>query len=319
MLKEVVLAQSAGLKPTATQESLEWWRKDDEDLQEVALQALAFAEPWVQGFKRADLGDGAVFESRRVGPARTLELLRAAQGKPEKQEAILEAAVIFQLVGSTRRASASESCAVERQLQSYARKAYQRAGFPDNKPAWLPVHTCVLPQSALKSRKHFQAWGQSESRIRSLEVLQRRVSATLDSLKQAWTAVVIRPARDDAEARAVRDSFAANPLTALFQARVQGMLIERDRLAAEQVSSARRRRSAEARELRELKAKHPRWGQWRQLPDAELKGLVWQKQLTALADEFGVTDTAIRKRCDARGIERPPQGYWLRGDQRQLG
>lgn len=319
MLKEVVLAETVGLKSLAQQEALEWWRREDEDLQEVALQALACSEPWLQGLKLSELGVGAVFESRRVGPARTLELLRAASGAPGRQEAILEAAVIFQLVGSTRRASASETCAVERQLQAYAKKAYQRAGFPECKPAWLPVHTCVLPQSALKARKHFPSLSVREGRVSSLEMLQRRVSATMESLKDNWRAVVIRPARDDDEARAVRAQFAANPLTALFRARVEGMLIERDRLAAEQATCARRRRSAEARELKELKAKHPRWGQWRQLPDTELKALVWQKQLTALAQEFGVTDTAIRKRCDARGIERPPQGFWLRGNQRQPG
>lgn len=42
----------------------------------------------------------------------------------------------------------------------------------------------------------------------------------------------------------------------------------------------------------------------------ELAELVWQKSLTKLSKEFGVTDNAIRHRCQCRNIIIPPIGYW---------
>jgi 5-methylcytosine-specific restriction endonuclease McrA len=39
---------------------------------------------------------------------------------------------------------------------------------------------------------------------------------------------------------------------------------------------------------------------------------VWEKPLTALSKELGVSDTAINKRCKRLGIKKPPLGYFLR-------
>jgi len=46
--------------------------------------------------------------------------------------------------------------------------------------------------------------------------------------------------------------------------------------------------------------------------DAVLSMLVWEKALSTLARDFNVSDNAIRKRCKARDIILPPQGYWSR-------
>lgn len=43
-----------------------------------------------------------------------------------------------------------------------------------------------------------------------------------------------------------------------------------------------------------------------------LKQLVWRYPLTKIAADYGVSETAVRKRCKKHGIERPPQGYWLK-------
>lgn len=314
MLKEVVLALPAGGCRQST-DKLEWWRKEDVALQEVAIQALSLNLPWVQGFQREDLGQGAVYSSRRVGPFVTLALLVAAKQQPARQTAIVKAALAFQLFGAVRRAVPVQESAREHLLQAFARELYEQAGFPDGKPVWLPVHTCVLPEGE-NQNKLSRLLLRASTAPSSTQELDAALTQVAQALTDTWQAVLIRPARDAAEDLRVRAEFEANPLVPRFNGLVQGMLVERDRLAADHAFRARRRRSAEARELRELRSKHPRWGQWRQLPDAELKSLVWQKQLTALADEFGVTDTAIRKRCDARGIERPPQGYWLRGAHR---
>lgn len=48
-------------------------------------------------------------------------------------------------------------------------------------------------------------------------------------------------------------------------------------------------------------------------PDkAELSRLVWEKPTTQVARIFGVSDTAVSKRCKLLGIQKPPRGYWSR-------
>jgi hypothetical protein len=44
----------------------------------------------------------------------------------------------------------------------------------------------------------------------------------------------------------------------------------------------------------------------------ELTKLVWGKSLIALAEELGVSDRSIRKRCEKLNINRPSPGYWLK-------
>jgi hypothetical protein len=42
----------------------------------------------------------------------------------------------------------------------------------------------------------------------------------------------------------------------------------------------------------------------------DLEKLVWEKPTSKVAEEFGVSHSAIRKRCSKLGIARPPWGYW---------
>ena len=44
----------------------------------------------------------------------------------------------------------------------------------------------------------------------------------------------------------------------------------------------------------------------------ELKDVVWQMPTTLIAEELGVSDKAIEKRCKKFGIAKPPRGYWAR-------
>jgi hypothetical protein len=46
--------------------------------------------------------------------------------------------------------------------------------------------------------------------------------------------------------------------------------------------------------------------------DEELSKLVMEKPLTKLSKDLGVSDNAIRKRCNKNGIQLPPRGFWLR-------
>lgn len=42
----------------------------------------------------------------------------------------------------------------------------------------------------------------------------------------------------------------------------------------------------------------------------ELEKLVWEKPVTQIAQDFGVTDNAVGKRCKLFNIKKPPRGYW---------
>lgn len=44
--------------------------------------------------------------------------------------------------------------------------------------------------------------------------------------------------------------------------------------------------------------------------DTQLAKLVFEKPLTRIAADLGVSDNAVRKRCMTRGIELPKNGYW---------
>lgn len=49
-----------------------------------------------------------------------------------------------------------------------------------------------------------------------------------------------------------------------------------------------------------------------QIDERRLRRLVWEKPLTAIAAELGVSDVAVAKRCKKLGIERPGRGYWAK-------
>jgi integrase len=44
----------------------------------------------------------------------------------------------------------------------------------------------------------------------------------------------------------------------------------------------------------------------------ELKKLVWESPLTQVAEQIGVSDVGLRKRCLLSGIALPPRGHWLK-------
>ena len=50
----------------------------------------------------------------------------------------------------------------------------------------------------------------------------------------------------------------------------------------------------------------------------ELSKVVWSKPTTQLAQEFGVSDVAIGKRCKIQGIPKPPPGFWRRVEAGQI-
>lgn len=51
------------------------------------------------------------------------------------------------------------------------------------------------------------------------------------------------------------------------------------------------------------------------IEEETLRKLVWRYPLTKIAADYGVSETSVRKRCNKLGIDRPPQGYWIKGER----
>lgn len=49
-----------------------------------------------------------------------------------------------------------------------------------------------------------------------------------------------------------------------------------------------------------------------EIPASELSKLVWELPTAKIAETYGVSDTAIAKRCKKFGISKPPRGYWAK-------
>lgn len=58
--------------------------------------------------------------------------------------------------------------------------------------------------------------------------------------------------------------------------------------------------------------RHPRCEEWDGLSAQELDRLVWSMPTTTIAAQFGVSDSAIGKRCRMAGTKKPPPGFWAR-------
>jgi hypothetical protein len=63
---------------------------------------------------------------------------------------------------------------------------------------------------------------------------------------------------------------------------------------------------------RELRNLHPRIDEWPNISREELERLVWSKPTRLVAADFGVSDTAISKKCRLEDIRKPPRGFWAK-------
>ena len=52
--------------------------------------------------------------------------------------------------------------------------------------------------------------------------------------------------------------------------------------------------------------------EWRDIKSSALEKCVWTFPATTLAKAFGVSGSAIKRKCNRRGIMTPPPGYWAK-------
>lgn len=65
---------------------------------------------------------------------------------------------------------------------------------------------------------------------------------------------------------------------------------------------------------REPRNLQPRIDEWPNVSREELERLVWSKPTRLVAADFGVSDTAISRKCRLEGIREPLRGFWAKVD-----
>ena len=83
---------------------------------------------------------------------------------------------------------------------------------------------------------------------------------------------------------------------------------EEERVEREQRWQKERQAEQERNEM--LRREHSRYGEWQNIGHDELEELVWTMPTVEVAKLFGVSDSAVGKRCRSLGVAKPPRGFW---------
>lgn len=51
----------------------------------------------------------------------------------------------------------------------------------------------------------------------------------------------------------------------------------------------------------------------------ELYDLVWSAPMRAVAEQLGISDKSVAKRCQTHGVPSPPRGYWTQAAANRVG
>lgn len=167
---------------------------------------------------------------------------------------------------------------------------YEQSLDEDKRRGWYWAGTCtrVIPKSL---------WDYSGCQIKTMNELIRYIAEEHIQLFKTFQPVVIRfkPEPDSVIASILKEEYE----------------IERQKREEAQKLWAIQQKTREE-ELERQKIKHSRLGEWNQISYSELQTLVWSKPTQAIADEFGISDVAIAKKCNRLGIGKPPRGFWAK-------
>lgn len=93
-------------------------------------------------------------------------------------------------------------------------------------------------------------------------------------------------------------------------ARVAGCIVCGATFEQKSNDSLRSRQTCSDTCLYDLRKKNASVGRVQWPKDDALRAMVWERPVSRVAVELGVSDTAIKKRCRALGIATPPRGHW---------
>lgn len=265
--------------PNGRQSEIVWWRTKSIQSEHMNCQRHFDKFPGTRGPTHPD----SIGYS--VGESTTIQYLWENKSDPEIVAAILLAGSLFSRMGSARANYPKENwppIQVVKILEDLACSRWLGSGKYDT---WHYSCTTVLP------------WVSEDYiyKIDSMHALIRYLAEEHAVVFLNYRPVVI-------EFTVERDPFIANALNQEYKA-------ERLR-KAEWENQMKADKAAANQRLEALRLKHPRYGEWGSIAIDELERLVWSKPTSQLAAEFGVSDVAIGKRCNALGIVKPPQGFW---------
>ena len=269
--------------PRDRQADLSWWPRDGIRDQQERIQQHLLQWPGTQGPIHPDV------QYQRKGELDTLGLLHEAKEDAEKVAAILIAASLFARLRSSRRQFPRDHWPPFDCVEVLEVMAYERWQGKDYRVAWADTCTLVLP--FISADYHYT--------LTDLGSLVRYIAEEHAAVFSQYRPIVINFSAD------------CDPF-------VEKKFREQKRLEAEKQREwqTRARQEQATRELQRterLKA-HPRYEEWDTLSWQELQRLVWSMPTTRIAEQFGVSDSAIGKRCRAAGIRKPPPGFWNRVD-----
>lgn len=263
---------------------LAWWPKNESERRKRHLQLQ-------QGLydRRYDIMNTAVYGNvfyHRKGEQLTLDYLHEHQDDPETVAAILLAASFFSRLRSSRGYIHESHWPIEdaRNIENLALQKWLGSGYHE---PWPLSCTQVIP---------FQNQDFSAEIDDTRELIRYLGKEHATLLSQYQPVILEFGAKSDPD----------------IEVEIRREKEERDKKERARLVQREAGRREQANRLAECRQRHPRYGELDKLSAVELKRLVWEMPATEVAREFGVSDTAVKKRCRKLGIPKPPRGYWAR-------
>lgn len=267
--------------PTGRPSELSWWPAHQIQERQEYVQQHFLEWPGTRGPIHVD--------NQRKGELDTLPHLYEFRHDAENVAAILIAASLFARLRSSRRDFPRDSWPPFRCVEVLEAMAYHRWQGERPSVPWADTCTIVLPHIS-------QDW---DYRLTDLGTLVRYLAEEHAAVFNQCRPVVVNFS-------AQCDAFAEKKFRDKKRA-------EAERARQWELQRKRQQVEREQERLDRLKA-HPKCEEWDRLSFQELERLVWSLPTTKIAEQFGVSDSAIGKRCRLAGIKKPPPGFWARVD-----
>jgi hypothetical protein len=265
--------------PTGREPELSWWPRRQIRERHEYVQHHFLRRPGTHGPIHV--------ENQRKGELDTLQHIYESKDDAENVAAILIAASLFARLRSNRRDFPRDRWPPFRCVEVLEQMAYRRWQGEQFYVPWADTCTVVLPFVS-------HDWDYS---ITSLDTLIRYLAEEHAAVfSQSCPVMVSFSAECDASIeKSFRDKQEA----------------EAERSRQWKLQWQEKQAIQDQERLDRVKA-HPRCEEWDGLSHEELERLVWSMPTTKIAEQFGVSDSAIGKRCRQVGIKKPPAGFWAR-------
>lgn len=279
LFREVTVCDPAD--PSGRAPSLSWWRAQDVRERQEKLQQHLLQWPGTTGPIHPET------YYQRKGELDTIQYLYESKDDATALAAVLIAASLFARLRARRRTYPSDLWPPFQCAEVLEKLAYAHWNATRRVLGWADTCTVVIPY--ISPDYHYP--------ITTLDALVRYVAEEHAALLCQYQLIEIRFVESC-------DPF----IERRFRERKQE---EAERQRAWE-KTRREEEDREEKERAEWLRVHPRFEDWESLPHEELQRLVWSMPTTSIAKEFGVSDSAIGKRCRVAGIKKPPPGFWNR-------